>query len=342
MNKKLINLYDISKARNFIYGMIIILIVYYHCAISFNSEFLRIIKPYCDFGVDVFFLMSGICLYFSFSKDQKILSFYKRRIIKALPYYLIFYGILVAYFNLIKSYDLKQFFLNYTMLDFWINGLGNLPWFLAAILVLYLLYPFIYFLLFKNYKFKKIWLSVAGICTIIICILLGKYLPYLNIFTYRIPIIAIGCVLGKYVYKKKDLKFYWLVILIGLLIASKIAFLYIPTVKFLRNLYYIPLSILFVIIVSQIFKFNKTYCNVINISLEFIGCYTLQIYLTHEKTEENLFKLLKLININVAFDNFWYQLICIILAVIISILLTYVIKLFGRLVFPKRIKTENN
>lgn len=326
MNKRLINLKELSYARNFIYGLSILWIVFYHCGLNVSSYVMQTVKSYGDCAVEIFFFMSGCCLYFSYLKNSWPLGFYKKRLVRTLPYYLIFYGVVFTYFNLIKTPNVGQFFLNYTMLDFWMHGLGNSPWFLAAILVFYAFYPLIFKVLFGKHKHKWIYVTVFLVVTAVACTILSVYFAHLRIFLYRVPIFLLGCLAGKYVYEEREFKFYHGLILVAFLIVAKILFVHFNNISVFRNLYYIPLSLTIVLIFTQVYKFNTIYCNIVNIPIQYIGAFSLELYLTHEKVQENVIRILNSCNIDISFNNTWYQLSCIVLAIGISIGLSLAIR----------------
>ncbi len=227
-----------------------------------------------------------------------------------------------------------QFFLNYTMLDFWLHGLGNSPWFLAAIIIFYLAYPLIFNLFFKDYRLKKLCIILFLLILSAACVALGILYPHLRIVVYRIPIFLIGCLSGKFIYEDRELKFYQFLVLICALIVDKILFTTFSEISVFRNIYYAPLSLMIVFLLSQLHKFNNSYVKLFNKPLEFLGMFTLEIYLTHEKVQENLMRILNLVNINIPFNNLIYQLACIVLAIMISIglasLIKFIFKLFSR------------
>lgn len=264
-------------------------------------------------------LSIGGGLYFSLVNNRNVISFYKRRLIRTLPYYLFFYGIVFAYFNLLQNFNFGQFLLNYTMLDFWIHGLGNAPWYLAAILVFYALYPLIYRVFFDEYRFKVLIVVLFLVVLCAICVTLSIFCSHLRIFFYRVPIFLLGCVAGKFVYEGREFKFWHGLILFAALVLGVIFFKLFKDVSIVRNILYIPLSLTIICIAAQIFKFNSAYCPVVNKPLEFLGIYTLEIYLTHEKVQENLFKVLNACGLNVQFGNIIYQIVCIILSIGISV-----------------------
>lgn len=336
MTKSLFNLKEISLARNFIYGLSILWIIFYHSGLNVSSSVFKAIKSVGDCSVEIFFFQSGISLYFSFSKDRNILSFYKRRLIRTLPYYLLFYGIVFVYFNLIENFNVLQFFLNYTMLDFWMHGLGNSPWFLAAILLFYGLYPMIYTVFFTEYKHKAIFVSLFVVIMCTLCVTLSIFCPHLRIFTYRIPIFILGCLAGKWVHDGLDFKFWNGLVLFATLIVTAVLFACFKEAGFIRNLFYIPLSLTVICVATQFYKFNLNYCKAVNKPFEFLGAFTLEIYLTHEKVQENLFKILNAIGPDVQFGNTIYQLCCILLAIGISVGLSLVIRLLIKKIQRKK------
>ena len=326
MNKRLINLKELSYARNFIYGLSILWIVFYHCGLNVTSGVLQTVKGYGDAAVEIFFFMSGCCLYFSYVKNPSPLSFYKKRLLRTLPYYLIFYGVVFTYFNLIKTPNVAQFFLNYTMLDYWLHGLGNSPWFLAAILVFYALYPLIFKVFFGNHKYKWVYIALFIAVVTTLCVTLSVYFAHLRIFLYRVPIFILGCVAGKFIYEGREFKFYHGLILFACLIVGKVLFVHFKDISVFRNVYYIPLSLTIMLVFSQVYKFNTIYCSMVNKPIEYVGMFSLELYLTHEKVQENIIRILAACNVEVSFNNTWYQLACIAVAIGISIGLALLIR----------------
>jgi len=331
MNKHLLGLQDISKARNFIYGFAIIWIMFFHCGLSPSTNFLTDIKSHGNCGVEIFFLLSGICLYYSYAKNKDTLEFYKRRAKRLFPPYIIIYGIVFICFDLIATFNIGQFLLDITMLDFWLHGLGRVPWFMNAIIVFYLLYPLIYKVIFNEKKTKKI----LGIITLIlisitVIILIVKFAPHIRIFAARIPIFIIGCFAGKYVYENRSVKLWHILLLILLLIGTGVLFHFTPKIWWTRNLYYIFLSSSLVLLLSQIFKLFDRFAPFMNKPLMFLGTITLEIYLCHEKIQENLFKFLRWCGISVEFSTVWYQFLCIGLAIFVAFAVNRIVSLLVR------------
>lgn len=337
MNKAILELKEISKARKFIYGLTIFMIVFYHAGFEINNSFLKFIKSYMDIGVEIFFFMSGVSLYFSYIKTSSPLTFYKRRLVRVMPYYLVFYGIVFIYFNIIKDFNILQFLLNYTMLDFWIHGLGNSPWFLAAIIIFYFIYPLFFKIFFKDNKRVYKIIFMASIVSIMV--LLIWLCPHLRIFAFRIPIFFIGCFMGKLVYENKLFTVKHLLMLITSIVVTLIIYIKFKNIIGLNNLLYIPLSFIIVLFMTLLHKLNNICLKLINIIIGFFGGYTLEIYLTHEKVQENLYKILNLFKIEL--NNAIYNLLSILVALVISISLSFLIKTLINTIYNKKEKKEN-
>ena len=76
----------LSKYRTQLMGLAMLLILIFHTGIDVKSvNVIRSIKDIGDVGVDIFLLLSGIGLYFSYSKNNDKKYFYKKRVLRILP-----------------------------------------------------------------------------------------------------------------------------------------------------------------------------------------------------------------------------------------------------------------
>ena len=101
MNKKW-SLYNISLARGVLMGVSALLIAFFHCySYKFSSgwlgDILLFMRKTGNIGVDIFLILSAIGLYFSFSKDDNLIKFYKKRVIRILPSFFIVGSIYYIY-----------------------------------------------------------------------------------------------------------------------------------------------------------------------------------------------------------------------------------------------------
>lgn len=217
----------VSKYRNEVYGISILWVVIFHANaidnvdLSFGCSTLRFLDYFLcagSVGVDIFLFLSGICLYFSFTKCPDYKEFITKRLSRVLlPTYLIYSLYWLIRFVAI-NHDLVAFISRMTLMRFWITGDSTI-WFVSLILVLYLLYPYIYSFLFENSHFilKSIVLIISSLVFVTIYYLSSKDLYHLfNIAITRIPIFMVGCVFGKLVYDGKTVSWIFVPVVIAL------------------------------------------------------------------------------------------------------------------------------
>ena len=93
----------ISQARQMCMGAAMLMVVFFHSSIELQSEFGKFMKEMGDIGVDIFFVMSGLGIYYSLYKNIDIKQFFQKRLIRILPAYLIVDGLWFAVFDLIAN-----------------------------------------------------------------------------------------------------------------------------------------------------------------------------------------------------------------------------------------------
>ncbi len=229
--QKGIDLGWVSDSRNEIYGLAILWIMLYHGFFwnHFNYSFglawldpLRRALEAGSCGVEVFLFLSGISLYYSFSRNQDMMRFYKRRYRRLLPALWIIAGsywflmlIKELFINnapVIKSFG--RFIVKMTQLNFWF-GDDMLTWYVAAIAVFYFVYPALYHYLYDDEK--KTGRRFAFLFVFSIVAILSIWVSYKNV-TYerleraltRFPIFLLGCGMGKMVHDRKKVSFAWI------------------------------------------------------------------------------------------------------------------------------------
>lgn len=194
---------ELSNCRSAIMGIAIVWIMLFHSGIEAPDNLVLRALWYIfvsfggGVGVNIFFLLSGFGLYFSVAKYPKVKSidwglWAKKRVVRLLPSYLI---VSIVYY-LLKD-DLSLY--NILMLNFWIDGVRHF-WFIPAIAVCYLLFPFIY-LAARKWSFFKVSLILlvalsAGNFIFEAC---SDYYSKIEIFTWRLLCFVIGVYLGELV-----------------------------------------------------------------------------------------------------------------------------------------------
>jgi len=267
-------------------------IIFFHSALHLSNDFFRIFRGIGYMGVDIFLFLSGIGITYSLQQNSNILSFYKKRLLRILPSYIIIMLIMgiICYFT--GKANIEEIIINFTMLGFWLQKSAHIviatPWYIPAILFLYFISPVFFYFFNRN---KRLTLGIF--------IIIPLFLEYLvfdthfeglgTFFFMRIPIYFIGIYTGHLILRNATLNIYQIILLcislpIGIfLYILKIDYGYLPHNTFLKVLF-LWLPCLFVstsmsIILSQIFQISRYKFPV----LLFFGKYSLIIYLVHEK-----------------------------------------------------------
>lgn len=95
-------------------------------------------------GVEIFLFLSGMGLFYSLSANPRLSDFYRKRLTRILPAYLVFGGIGWLVLDiLLRKTGWLQFLLDFSTISFWTEG-NRLVWYISLILILYLLFPLLY------------------------------------------------------------------------------------------------------------------------------------------------------------------------------------------------------
>lgn len=225
----------ISEYRGEIYGISIFWIMLFHLNESHyytpwkdNAVFhyiLNVIKL-GNMGVDIFLFLSGICLYFSFTKNPDVLNFLKKRLSRILYPLFLTSGIWWIWYLLSGKISIWGMTNRLSLVQFWISK-DSQVWFASLIMALYLLYPYIYFFLFEKKNDKSILLRTIGLLAFSVIVTVGIYMEAPEVYENlsralpRLAVFVTGCYAGKYVYEKKHISVWipivsWLLFLVAL------------------------------------------------------------------------------------------------------------------------------
>lgn len=124
---------------------------------------LRGLLIYGNLGVDIFLFLSGFGCYYSLSKTKRIMWFYKRRMFRILlPYIIVNIFFLIVDVILQEDISIGQWLFELSTLSFWLQHKG--AWFVALIIPVYLISPFIYKLLqFTSRKLVVCIILIIGV-----------------------------------------------------------------------------------------------------------------------------------------------------------------------------------
>lgn len=226
----------ISRYRKGIYGFCAVWIVLFHAKVnegvdwSFGLSFLRPLDSFISaghLGVDIFLVASGISLYYSFKKDNNVPRFISKRLWRILPVFFLTFGIFWLFKVLAGYITLPRFIWNLMLVYRFVSSLApgdGGPWYIAAILVFYFLYPYLYAFIYgerpaENRAGGLVRTGLLIIASLLFFWLTHKYAMDIfwksEIFLGRIPSFLLGCYLGRLSYEHRSVNgFCWIVCLV--------------------------------------------------------------------------------------------------------------------------------
>jgi len=198
----------LSRHRQFLYGFAALWIVLFHCIFSLPEGEplapLRWFKDRGNCGVDIFALLSGMGLYRSMKKDERVLPFYGRRISKVfLPTFLV-----AALFYGIQFTGTGQYILKLMIMPF-LAGVG-FYWYVPFILLMYLLYPLVYRLQKRSEKLLWIPLLASLLLPSVLLAVVPGWTQHCERLLTRIPVFLIGCMLAPKIDRKESVSLWWM------------------------------------------------------------------------------------------------------------------------------------
>lgn len=326
----------LSDYRTIIMGIAMISIILFHYTEDcfYQVELYKgVTKIYKELvgsvGVDIFLLMSGLGMYYSLSKSDKIVEFYKKRLVKIIIPYLII-AIPTLIWTCIKTNLDITYFLKEILFINLINGESKLYWYIIFILFCYVISPIIYEHIKTTKNRQDIANKIMVLCigNTLLNLLLLRYSPTIfenfNIMILRLTPFFIGFYLGYLSYKKEKIKFTDILLLIIGLAFIKLANNPNHIIERYSKFFGITsLMLLFLIFISKFDK-NKIVQFIFKI-IEFFGKYSLEIYLIHVSAR-------KLLN---HYGLYTYQIKYFICYILIAVILAPLVNKLAKLIENK-------
>lgn len=280
---------SLSTYRDALMGVAMISVFLFHCGEGWAPDYITAITSRGYMGVAVFIFLSAIGLSYSMEKNGNILAFYKRRMFRIFPtYWLIMTGVYTFVAVLTSAgimpsdyyrypHTVLEAIQSYTTIGFWIEGGLYYLWYIPAIIVLYLFFPFVY-IIYSRWRWTT--LSIA-----IVPLLLSFY-PEKAFGEYAYFLSFVG------VFLYGALAYYWvksdysinglIVVLIGggallyycLRQVMHLGMIQIPVLE--TSLLYATFPFMLLVLVP-ILRLRP-----INIACSFVGKISLEFYLIHE------------------------------------------------------------
>lgn len=283
-----IRLSDISRYRSELMGAAMLFVLAFHVGLP-KTDFMHPLVRCGNIGVDIFLFLSGIGLWYSWSKCPSLWHFFKRRYLRVYPVWLI-----VACLFYIPDYMQHASKLSPGVIDLIANILVGWSfwrmddltfWFVPTIMMLYTFAP-AYMALIRRCDAYR-WLPVVFI---VWAVMVYYYPPlrhsvgHIEIFWSRVPIFLIGINCGQIVKEQRVVNIGAGVMISVLFVLSLVMCMKFEEMwrgrfpLFIERMVYIPLTVTSVIILARLMcRAPGWLCR----CLAFIGTYSLEIYLVH-------------------------------------------------------------
>lgn len=287
---------DISEYRQALMGIGILGVMATHWC-GFQSITSGVIYYLCYIiGKLVFteglLFLSGFGLYYSFSKNSAVKSFYRKRIKRLyLPFLLLSAPLYVFFLVTDERYGIAYFVEQLTTLYFWIHGNYGGMWYVAISVALYLLFPLFYRFVFGGQE--KNGVIVRGIVLLLIVVLVvlsiflinETYFQVVAIGVNKIPMFVLGIIFA-YFTKSGELPEKIFFFLITILTAVYVGLSFIKhnywagvSIAMVQKMVFMPLICIFLHLIEKgLLK------KVIKKPLDWFGKYSLELYVLHLHT----------------------------------------------------------
>lgn len=282
-----IELANISRFRAEQMGAAMLFVILFHVALDRGDPFYGL-RRCGNVGVDIFLFLSGVGLWFSWVKTPDVLRFYRRRLLRIVPTWIVvataFY--LPDYLGARRfSHSIVDLIGDITInWDFWLHDELTF-WYVPAIMALYLVAPW-YMRLIQSRPVYR-WLPLL---MVIWCVMVQWVLPihhavgHIEIFWSRVPIFFIGINFGEMVRRRRQLSSdaVWLLLVTFLMTFGTC--LYLEQVRhgqfplFVERMLYIPFTVCTVLVMNRIFRRTPQWVNRL---FRFVGALSLEAYLIH-------------------------------------------------------------
>ena len=292
---KPIALHDLSRFRSELMGIAMLIVMLFHVGINRHDTFWFCVNRCGNVGVDIFLFLSGIGLWYAWTKGQGARSkeqvkgalapFYKRRFLRIYPAWLLF-----ASLYYIPLYTEGHFTLWETVGNVLIgwrlwSGTVDEFWFIPMILVFYLVSPFYMMLITRHPSWR--WMPVVAI---VFCVFMTYFKPlnaavgHLEILFSRVPIFLLGINAGTWVKEQRQLEPHALWVLLTVFVLSTAVCINFEDglrgrfPLFMERMVYIPLSVSMMFLLCRLLDHAPRF---VLTALAFVGTVSLELYLVH-------------------------------------------------------------
>lgn len=292
MKIKDIELANISRYRGELMGVAILFVILFHVGLPREDAFFGL-KRMGNIGVDFFLFLSGMGLWFSWTKKPSLRHYYLRRFLRIYPTWLLIACLyyIPDYLNLElighrgQSTNILDLIGDISInWDFWLHDELTF-WYIPAIMLFYIVSPFYMNLIIKHPTYRRLPILMIMWCVIVEYVVpIHEAVGHLEIFWSRVPIFFLGINIAAAVKRKETIgvSFIWIIGVIFLITLTSCIFL--EQVKhgqfplFIERMLYIPLTITAILLLSYLFSNTPKHINKV---LKLFGTLSLEIYLIH-------------------------------------------------------------
>ena len=277
---------DVSRYRGALMGAAILFIILFHVPLARSDMFFGL-RRCGNIGVDMFLFLSGIGLWYAWVKNPFVGHFYKRRLLRIFPTWLVISSVYyLQRFNW-QSGDYLDLLLDITVnWGFWLND-ELAFWYVPAIMMLYLWAPWYMKLIQHDPVYR--WLPVL---MVVWCVVVQWVVPvhqavgHIEIFWSRVPVFFIGINCGEWVRGEQRVapSGRWLVWITFLMTAA--ACIWLEQERhgrfplFAERMVYIPLTVTLILLLCDLCRSLPRWSLRV---LVFLGGLSLEIYLIHNQ-----------------------------------------------------------
>lgn len=270
----------LSSYRSQIMGIAIIWIMFFHWPELFRSiPLVSFIMKRGMTGVEMFLLVSGIGLFYSMTKNDDFKEFYIKRALRVLVPYLVISLPYWIWQDIYLNRGIRKFFLDYSLIAFWKNG-DRKVWYIALILVLYAVYPFLFQYFQKGaVKSRKAALMALSLfLPFLIYAVNPSYFKVTEIAFWRISSFVLGSLLAVWVmegHKFRKIQFLGIAAATMGVIAVVLILNHMTSIPGIFRMVYLPVGFLSAVV---LWLLN---CGWLNSLLGKFGACSLELYLIH-------------------------------------------------------------
>lgn len=282
-----IELANISRFRGELMGAAMLFIILFHIGLSRGDPFYGL-RRCGNVGVDMFLFLSGVGLWFSWTRNPSPRCFFARRYLRIYPAWL-----LMATLYYVPDYisggghstGVADLLLDITVnWDFWLHDELTF-WYVPAIMMLYTFAPPYITLIRRCPVYRWTPLLMVVWCVVVQWVLpVHQAVGHLEIFWSRVPIFFIGINMGQYVEQRRkiDSRAVWL--LLATFAMTFATCLYLEQERhgqfplFVERMLYIPFTVTAILVLNRVFRRTPRWFNAF---CRFVGAVSLEAYLIH-------------------------------------------------------------